>query len=78
MFSSRRVKSDSVVYQESMMIENIISINLSFLIQIQNLVLSEYSLIDYPNLKDFRLFFSQYSKKKVMKMYILFFSFFTG
>ena len=37
-------------------ISNIISITVLNLIQIQNLDLSEYLLIDYPNLKDFRWF----------------------
>ena len=35
-------------------------------------------LIGYPNLKDFRLFILQCTKKKMIKMYILVISFFTG
>ena len=48
------------------------------LIRIQNLDLSENLLIDYPNLKEFRLFMLQCTKKKTTKMYILVISFFTG
>ena len=41
------------------------------LIQIQNLDLSEYFLIVYPNLIDFRLFILRYTKKKTIRTYIL-------
>ena len=58
--------------------KNIISITVLNLIQLQNLDLSEYLLIGYPNLKDFRLFILQYIKNKVIKMYTLEISFFTG
>ena len=42
--------------------------------------LSEYLLIDYPNinLKDFWLFLLQYTKKKMIKLSISVSSFFTG
>ena len=59
-------------------IKNIISITVLNLIKIKNLGLSEYLLINYPNLKDFRLFILQYTKKKMIKIYILVISFFTG
>ena len=42
---------------------------------IQNPDLSEYLLIIYPNLIDFRLFILQYTKKKPIKTYILVISF---
>ena len=64
--------------KQKLEIKNIISISVLNLIQIQNLDLSEYLLIIYPNLKDFRLFILQYTKKKVIKLLILVFSFFTG
>ena len=59
-------------------IRNIISITVLNLIQMQNLDLSDYLLIDYPNFKNFRLFILQYTRKKITKMYILVISFFTG
>ena len=64
--------------KQKLEIRNIISITVLNLIQKQNLDLSDYLLIDYSNLKDFRLFILQYSKKKMIKMYILVISFFTG
>ena len=45
-------------------IKNIISITVLNLIQIQNLDVSENFSIDYPKLKDFRLFILQYTRKK--------------
>ena len=42
--------------KQKLKIRNIISITVLNLIQIQNLDLSEYLSIDYPNLKEFRLF----------------------
>ena len=54
------------------------SISVLSLIQIQSLDLSEYLLIDYPNLIDYRVLKLQYTKKKTLKMYSLVFSFFTG
>ena len=45
----------------------IISIAVLNLIQMQNLELSDYLLIDYPNLKIFRLFLLQYTRKKTTK-----------
>ena len=59
-------------------IRNINSITVLSLIQIKNPDLSEYLLIVYPNLIDFRLFILQYTKKKTIKTYILVISFFTG
>ena len=64
------VKSDSVVYQSKKQnnwrayptksgVRNIISITVSILIQTQNLDLSEFLSIDYPDLKDFQLFLLQ-------------------
>ena len=64
--------------KQKMEIKNINSITVLNLIQLQNLSLSEYLLIGYPNLKDFRLFILQYIKKKVIKMYNLVISFYTG
>ena len=40
------------------------SISVLNLIQIQSLDLSEHLLIDYPNLKDFRVLKLQYEKKR--------------
>ena len=42
----------------------------------QNLDLSDYLLIDYPNSKYFRLLLLQYTRKKTTKMYILVIYFF--
>ena len=41
--------------KQKLEIKNIILITVLNLIQLQNLGLSEYILIGYPNLKDFRL-----------------------
>ena len=49
-------------------IRNIISITV---LQIQILHMSEYFLINNPNLKKFRLFILQNTKKKAIKMYVL-------
>ena len=64
--------------KQKLEIRNINSITVLILIQIQNPDLSEYLLIVYPNLMDFRLFILQYTKKKTIKTYILVISFFTG
>ena len=64
--------------KQKLEIRNINSITVLNLIQIQNPDLSEYLLIVYPNLKDFRLFILQYTKKETIKTYILVISFFTG
>ena len=48
-------------------IRNIISITVLNFIQIQKLDLSEYLLIDYPNLKNFQLFILQYARKETIK-----------
>ena len=64
--------------KQKLEIKNIILITVLNLIQLQNLGLSEYILIGYPNLKDFRLFILQYIKNKVIRIYILVFSFFSG
>ena len=64
--------------KQNLEINNIISITVLNLIQIQNPDLSEYFLIDYPNVKDFRLFKLQYIKKKVIKIYLLVIHFFIG
>ena len=64
--------------KQKLEIRNINSITVLSLIQIQNPDLSEYLLIVYPNLIDFRLFILQYNKKKTIKTYILVISFFTG
>ena len=61
--------------EQTLKIRNIISITVLNLIQIQNIDLSEHFWIDYPNLKDFRLFTLQYTRKKVIKMFILVTSF---
>ena len=54
---------------------NINSITVLNLIQIQNPDLSEFLLIVYPNLIDFRLFILQYTKNKTIQTYILVISF---
>ena len=68
--SGRSVKNkrmeDSM--KQILKIRNIISITVLNLIQTQNLELSDYLLIDYPNLKNFRLFLLQYTRKKTTKM----------
>ena len=64
--------------KQKLKIRNIILITVLNLIQIQNQGLSEYLLIDYPNLKDFQLYILQYTKKKTIKLNILVISFFTG
>ena len=64
--------------KQKLEIHNIISITVLILIQIQNLDLSENLFIYYPSLKDFRLLILQYTKKQVIKMYILVISYFTG
>ena len=56
----------------------IILITILNLIQMQNLELSDYLLIDYPNLKNLRLFLLQYTRKKTTKMYISVISLVTG
>ena len=57
---------------------NIISITVLNLIQMPNLDLSDYLLTTIQILKNFRFFILQYTKKKVIKMYILVISLFTG
>ena len=64
--------------KQKLEIRNINSITVLNLIQIQNPNLSEYLLIVYPNLIEFRLYILQYTKKKTIKTYILVISFFTG
>ena len=59
-------------------IRNINSITVLNLIQKQNPDLSEYLLIVYQNIIDFRLFILQSTKKKTIKMCTLVISFFTG
>ena len=54
--------------KQKLEIRNINSITVLNLIQIQNPDLSEYLLIVYPNLIDFRLFILQYNKKKKIKV----------
>ena len=50
--------------KQKLKIRNIISITVLNLTQMQNLDMSEYLSIDYPNLKEFRLFILQNTKKK--------------
>ena len=59
-------------------IRNIISITVLNLIQIQNLDLSEYLLIDFLNLKNFQLCILQFTRQKTLKIYFLVISLFTG
>ena len=60
--------------KQKLKIRNIISINVLNLIRTQSLDLSVFLSIDYPNLKDFRLFILQYTKnKKQKKVYFVFF-----
>ena len=54
--------------KQKLKIQNIISTTVLNLIQMRNLDLSDYLLIDNPNLKDFQLFVLHYTKKKVIKM----------
>ena len=54
-------------YETRIQIRNIILNTVLILIQITNLDLSEYLLIGYTNLKNFRLFILQYTKKKTIK-----------
>ena len=75
---SVKKKTTEESMKQKLEIKNILSTTVLNLIQIKNLDLSEYFLICYPNLKDFRLFILQYTKKKMIKMYILVISFFTG
>ena len=77
-WSISKKQNNGRAYETKLEIKNIISITLLNLIQIQNLDLSEYLSIDYPYLKDFRLFKLQFTKKKLIKMYILVISFFTS
>ena len=58
-------------------IRNIILINVSNLIQIQNLDLPDYLSMGYPSLLDFLLFILQYNKKITIKVQISVVSFFT-
>ena len=76
MINQKKRKTIEEPMKQLLKIRNITSITVLSLIQIQNLDLSEYLLLDYPNLKDFRLFKLQYSKKRVIKMYFLLISFF--
>ena len=69
--SSVKNKKMEEPMKQNLKIRNIISITVLNLIQIQNLDLSENLLIDYPNLNDLHLFILQYTKKKVIKLYIL-------
>ena len=50
-------------------IRNINSITVLKMIRIQNLDLIEYLFIVYPNLKDFKLFMLQYTKKNYKNVY---------
>ena len=61
--------------KQKMEMRNINSITVLNLIP-ENPDLSEYLLIVYPNLIDFRLFILQYTKKKTIKTYILLISIF--
>ena len=74
---SKKNKTREEPMKQKLVIRNINSITVLNLIQIQNPDLSEYLLIVYPNLIDFRLFILQYTKKKTIKTYILVISFFT-
>ena len=53
--------------KQNLEIKIILSVTVLNLIQIKNLDLSHYLLIGYPNLKDFRLYMLQYTKKKMIK-----------
>ena len=87
MFLFSTVNSDLVVYsknktmeepmKQKLKIRNTILVTVLNLVPKQNLDLSEKLLINYPNLKDFRLFMLQYTKKKTLKLYISVISFFT-
>ena len=64
--------------KQKLEIKNINSNTVLNLIQIQNPDLSEYLLIVNPNLIDFWLFISQYTNKKMIKVYISVITLFTG
>ena len=64
--------------EQKLKTRNIILITVLSLIQTQNLYLSDYLLIDYPNSKNFRLFILPYTKKKRRKTNILVTSLFIG
>ena len=57
---------------------NIILISVLTLIQMPNLDLSDYLLTTIQILKNLRFLILQHTKKKVIKMYILVVSLFTG
>ena len=78
--SGRSVKNKTTEdpMKQKLEIRIIESITVLNLIHIQNLDLSEYLLIVYQNLIDFRLFILQYTKKKTIKTYILVIFFVTG
>ena len=67
--SGRSVKNRTTEEQmkKELEIRNINSITVFNLIQIQNLDLSEYLLIFYPNLIEFPLYILQNTKKKTIK-----------
>ena len=71
-------KNDVITIEEPMKqklkIKNITSIIVLNLIQMQNLDLSQYPLIDYQNSKDFHLFKLQYTKKSDINLLVFFFS----
>ena len=75
---SKKQNNGRAYETKNLEIRNINSITVLNLIQTQNPDLSEYLLIVYPNLMDFRLFILQYTKKKTIKTQILVISFFTG
>ena len=66
----KKIKKEELLKQK-LKIRNIISITVLSLLQIQNLYLSEYLLVDCPNLQSFWLFLLQYTKEKAIKMYFL-------
>ena len=64
--------------KQKLKIRNITSITVLNSIEIQSLDFSEYRLIDYPNLNDFRLFILNLPKRKQKKCIFCNFSFLTG
>ena len=55
-WSIKKIKTMEEPMKQILKLRNIISVTTFSSIHIQNLDLSEHLLIDYPNLKDFRLF----------------------
>ena len=71
MVNQQKKSKKEELLKQKLKLGNIISITVLSLLQIQNLDLSEYLLVDCPNLQSFWLFLLQYTKEKAIKKYIL-------